>query len=928
MRPEHWLYTIPLRVRSLFRWAQADRELDDELRDHVDRKTEEYMAQGMTSEEARRRARIDLDGIEQTKEKCRDARPTNWIQDLIQDIRYGLRTLRRSPGFTTVAVLTLALGIGANTSIFTILNTVMLARLPVGHPEQLVLFHWVAHTQGPYVWSHTSSYGGCDMLNPASHDSNCSFSYPDYDNFGKHLQSFQGIAAYGGDLRVQVDWKGQAALANGQYVSGNFFSVLQVRAAYGRVLTPADDLPGAAPVVVLDFDYWQNEFRADPAVVGTTVLFDKIPITIAGVAPPEFYGIAPGARANFWVPLRTREQFQQFQRFKHPLFEASALWLYLVGRLKPDIPVERAQAETEVMFRASLVSEAAAAEASSSKGEQEHPGRNGIDTDISIVFTSAQRGLASLREQYSTQLFVLMAAAGLVLLIACANIANLLLARAAARRKEIAVRLALGASRLRLVCQLLAESLLLASLGCAAALVVSYWASRGLVYVLFSQNPAAFLASMRPNYLVFGFSAAVAVVAAILFGLVPALTSTRETPSATLKAAESKSSPSQGQSRLGRVLVTLETALALILVIGAGLFLRTLITLETLDPGFRTDHLLLFSISPTVAKMPEEKVAALGQELQRRLAVLPGVERVTWSSDTLLAGSQNSTDVKIVEHPELGDVEAQDLDIGPGYFETMKIPVLLGRDITVQDCKKDFPGIWVNRSFADKYLKDGRGLGAHPEKDGISREILGIVGNVKYQSVKGDFLPTFYTAMPGGDFSFQIRTAVKPEALEDRVRKVVAEVVPNFPIQGVGTLQQEIDSNLYAENSMARLSSGLGLLALLLAAIGIYGVLAYSVVRRTSEIAIRMSLGARPENILRLILREGLTPAFLGALIGLLASWGLTRVVQQFLYGVKPLDAFTFSVATLILFGVAALACITPALRATRVDPMVALRYE
>ena len=521
-----------------------------------------------------------------------------------------------------------------------------------------------------------------------------------------------------------------------------------------------------------------------------------------------------------------------------------------------------------------------------------------------------------------------MAAAGLVLLIACANIANLLMARAAARRKEIAVRLALGASRIRLVCQLLAESLLLASLGCAAALVVSYWASRGLVYVLFAQNPAAFLASMRPDYLVFGFSAAVAVAAAILFGLVPALTSTRVTPGATLKAAETSSSPSQGRSRLGRALVTLEMALALLLVIGAGLFLRTLITLEMLDPGFRTDHMLLFSISPTAAKMTEEKVPALGQELQRRLAALPGVESVTWSSVPLLVGSRMSTDVKIVEHPELGDIEALNMDIGPDYFETMKIPVLSGRDIKVQDCKKDFPGIWVNRSFADKYLKGGRALGAHLEKDGISREILGIVGNVKYESLKGDFLPTFYTPMPDGDFSFQIRTAVKPQASEDAVRKVVAEVMPNLPIQDVGTLQQAIDSELYTENSMARLSSGFGLLALLLAAIGIYGVLAYSVARRTSEIAIRMSLGARPENILRLILKEGLTPAFLGALVGLLASWGLAGLVQQFLYGVKPLDALTFSVATLILVGVAALACITPARRATRVDPMVALRYE
>jgi predicted permease len=609
-------------------------------------------------------------------------------------------------------------------------------------------------------------------------------------------------------------------------------------------------------------------------------------------------------------------------------FEARSIWLYLVGRLKPGVPAERARVEAEVMFRASLANEASAV-AASTKPNPDHPNQT-IDTDLGITFTSAERDLASLRLQYSTQLFVLVAAAGLVLLIACANIANLLLVRAGARRKEIAVRLALGASRPRLLSQLLTESMLLSFLGCAAGVLVSYWATRGLVYVLFSsKTPDAFLATIRPNYVVLGFSAAVAVVAAILFGLVPALTSTRVTLGSTLKIAGTNASPSEGRSRLGRALVTLEMAVALVLVIGAGLFVRTLITLETLDPGFRTDHLLLFSVSPTAAKVPEERIPALGQEIRSRLAALPGIESVTWSGFPLLYGGVSSTSVSLVEHPDLGnELETQILEIGPGYFETMKIPVLSGRSITLQDCRKDSLGIWINRAFANKYLKGAPALGAHVKYEEKTFEVMSIVGDVKYQSVKADFRPTVYMAMPSGDFSFQVRTAVNPHAMENRVRSAVAEIAPTIAIQDVGTLQEGIDSTLSTENSMARLSAGLGFLALLLASIGIYGVLAYTVTRRTSEIAIRMSLGAMPDNILRLILKEGLTLAFLGAVVGLLASWALTRLVQQFLYGVKAVDPVIFSLATAILLVIAAVACVVPAHRASRVDPVVGLRYE
>jgi len=851
-----------------------------------------------------------------------------FFEGLIQDVRYGLRNLRKNPGFTAVAVLTLALGIGANTSIFTMINAVLLTRLPIGHPEQLVLLHWVSHSKGPYVWQSSSSYGGCDTVDNGSGFANCSFSFPDYENFRAHAQSFQGMAAYGGGAGVQVDMNGAATRANGQYVSGDYFSVLDARPTYGRMLTDSDDKPGAEPVVILEFTYWQKQFNSDPKVVGTTMLLNSIPFTIAGITPPEFFGISPGARPNFWIPLHTRDRIAAKPDPKR--FEARTIWLYTVGRLKPDVSVERAGAELQVLFHGSLANEASAAAKAPTKYEQEHPGKT-IDTDLTVALTSAERGLSGMRQRYSTQLFVLMAAAGLVMLIASANIANLLLARAAARRKEIAVRLAIGATRVRILRQLLTESLLLALLGCATGLAISYWATRGLVLVIVSAKASpALLAMFRPNFTVFGFAVGIATLASVLFGLIPALTSTRISPGATLKAAGGSSggASSESRNRLGRTLVAVEMALALVLVIGAGLFLRTLISLETVDPGFRTDHLLTFFISPSSAKIPEDKMPALGQELQRRLSALPGVESVTWSEWPLLSGSLSNTSVKIKEHADLGEVDTNIMNVGPRYFETLKIPLLTGRSISVEDCRKDFPGVWVNHAFAKKYLNGANAVGLHILPDDKPLEIMGVVGDVKYSSVKDKFEPTIYPAMPGGDFSFQIRTSAKPESLQNAATKLVSEVAPNLPVQNMSTLQEGIDGTLSAENSMARLSTGFGFLALLLAAIGIYGVLAYSVARRTGEIAIRMSLGAMPGNILGLILKEGLRPTFIGAIIGLLGAWGLTRFVQKFLYEVKPLDATTFVIATIVLLAIATLACVIPARRATRVDPMVALRNE
>jgi predicted permease len=915
----------------LWRRERRDEELDAEIESHLNMAAREHLERGETPQQARDSARREIGNVGLVKEATREAWGRRWLRDAGQDVSYALRRLRRSPGFTVVAILTLALGIGANTAIFTLINTVMLTRLPVGHPEQLVLLHWMSHSRGPFVWQSMSSVPGCGTNDPGTGDTNCSFSFPDYENFRAHAQSLQGIVAYGGDVIAQLEMNGRATRAIGQYVSGDFFPVLETRPALGRLLEPADDLPGAPAALVLEYNYWRTQFNRDPQVIGQTVLLNGVPFTITGVATLEFYGLAPGSRPAFWVALHAHDRLTDPVRINPDQFNARAVWIEVVGRVKTGVAVERARVELETIFRGSLASEATAAAKSPSEYEQTHP-HGAFDTNLGISLTSVEHGVDTLRGTYSNQLFILMGAAGLVLLIACANIANLLLGRASARRKEIAVRLALGASRGRLVRQLLTESVLLAFLGCAAGLLVSAWASIGLVYVLISSRASAsLLASFQPDYRVYGFAAGVAVIAAILFGLAPAFACTRVSQGDTLKGAgaTADSGPSSfGRNLMGRGLVAGEMALALVLVIAAGLFLRTLIALETIDPGFRTDHVLSFYLSPLSAKIPADKIPALGQELQRRITALPGVQSVTWSGFTLASGGLMMGLVKIQEHPDLGEVGTQFVDIGPGYFETLKIPVLAGRSITVEDCRKGFQGVWIDRGFANKYLKNANALGTHLVRGKSSLEVLGVVGDVRVQSVKSDFKPTVYRAMPGGDFSFEIRTANNPKSLENPVRMIVSDVAPNLPVSGMQTLQEAIDNNLSQENSMARLSSALGLLALVLAAIGIYGVLAYSVSRRTNEIAIRISLGAMRRDILRLVLKEGLAPAAVGAAIGLLAAWGLTWLIATFLYQVKPFDPATFLVATVVLLAIAALACYVPARRATKVDPMVALRYE
>jgi len=899
-----WMDRWRQHFRSLFRRARVEDELDREFRFHLEQQIEENRAAGMAPDEARRSALATLGGVTQLQEACRDMRGVQWIETLVQDLRYGLRTMGRNPGFTTVAVLTLALGIGANTAIFSLLDAVELRRLPVRHPEQLAEIQWT--TEKPANWQGYSSYTGCDSR--VGRKDACSFPYAIFDQFRSQSKSFESVFAFAGPAGVQALIRGEITPASAELVSGEFFATLGVPAQLGRVLDASDDRPGADATAVLSSAFWQAHFGSDPGIVGKTIALEGTPFTIVGVAPREFFGLQPIRIPSLWIAIHAGRKLGP--GWWDALDDKNA-WLPLIGRLAPGVTLEAAHAELEVLFRQSLPPDPGHA-----PGTAGQPG---------IRLVSAARGLAGMRMRYSQPLQVLMAVVGLVMLIACANIANLLLARSSVRRKEMAIRLAIGGGRRRLFRQLLTESALLATAGGVAGLLVAMWARRVLA-ALFTPSGERMLFDVRLNTTVFGFAAAVATLTAVLFGLAPALAGSQVEPVVALKSGTGAAGPVGRRSRFGWSLVAGEMALALLLLVGAGLFLRTLINLETLDPGFRRDHLLTFVVSRKHDGRPIESRPLLNAELQARLAALPGVVSATWSSEVLLAGNLETDRIRI-EGKGDKDASVQIMRVGPRYFETLAIPILSGRNIRPEDCRPDADAVWVNHALAQRYFGGDDPLGTRIARGTRKFQIAGVVGDTKYETLRSEIAPTVYTPSNGGGV-FQLRTAADPMSVAGAVPQAVHEVTPDLLVLDVKSESAQVDAQLFTEHVMARLSAVFGLLALVLASVGIYGVLAYSVTRRTGEIAIRTSLGAMPREIARMILADGLRPAAAGAAAGLAASFAVTRFIGGFLFGVAPVDLPTYAAATLFLLGVAALACYLPARRATKVDPIAALREE
>ncbi len=898
-------------------------DLDQDIRDFIERETQDNIERGMSPDEARYAALRKFGNVTRVKEDTRAVWSFAWIEHLSQDVRFGLRQLRRNPGFTTIAILTLGLGIGANTAIFSMINAVMLRPLPVRDPQRLVILKWRAR-QWPKL-NGGDSWSGCPIKATGLKEpvpEGCSFSYPMFEQVRAQNSIFSAVFALVPSPQFGVSIDGHAGFANGEYVSGEFFRALGLRASAGRLLGPPDDSANASLAVVLSYSYWERQFGGAPSVVGKSITVNNVPFTVVGVGPPGFFGLDPGMARDLWLPLSTQSRLVRYVR---KTADPASWWLMIGARLKPGVKDAQAQAATEVVFRRGVTSGPSPLLKPEDAPHVELPGIG--------------RGLATLRKNFGDPLFLLMAAVGLVLLIACANIASLMLARTAARQKEFAVRFALGAEFSRIFRQLLTESLMIAAAGGLLGVVLAYLGSRSLAGFLSANWFASLAVDVHPDLRVLAFTVAIAALAGILFGLAPAARSARTAVAPALKESAPLLSEEVNKGwwiprrfGLGNALVVTQVALSILVLVGSSLLVRTLIVLATMNLGFDARNLIIFSVEPELNGYKGERLASIFPELQRRLGVLPGVSSVGYSSGPLLAGAYSARDVYF---PGRSGEQTDVLDVGPNFFETMRIPLAAGRTYDTQDFNpasaKTTKVAIVNQSFARRFFRGRNPVGqliCLDDKKPPDVEIVGVVGDTKYYGLREGIEPTMYFPMQPGDGTFELRTALDPKMLIPSIREAVRSIDSNLPIDRLMTQSEQIDQDMFQERLVAWVSGAFALLALVVACIGLYGLLSFEVAQRTHEVGVRMALGASPRQVFGLVLSRGVRVVALGAVIGLAAALGLTRYLQSLLYGVRPIDPLAYAAVTVLLLVVTMGACYVPARRATKVDPMVALRYQ
>jgi len=867
------------------------------------------------------------------------------MQTLWQDLRYGARMLLKQKGVTAIAILSLALGIGANTALFSVVDAMLLKRLPVKDPQQLALFQNY-HTPGKFD---PGSYDGLTKDDPATGQTRMtSFPLVSYQRMREQQGALSHLFAFFA-LNLNVVAGGQADVANGQIASGNYYAGLGVQPLLGRLLTDEDDKPGAAPVAVLSYRYWQKRFGADAGIVGKQINLNNSAFTVIGVTQQGFDGTGQaGETRDITIPLAWEPQLNADP--KSSRYGAGQWFLILMGRLKPGATLAQAQAQLENAFRQSVAEHRAARNAQSIATEGKALGPLDPKDYPRLALVSGAQGEMNSREFYAPSLYLLHGVVGTVLLIACANVANLLLSRATSRQKEIGVRLALGASRWRLMRQLLTESVLLAAVGGALGLMFAMWVKDGLLAAGDWGGPDLRGLEAKLDWRVLGFTMGLSLLTGLVFGLVPAWRATKVDLTPALKDS-GRGSSAASRSLFSRGLVVMQIALSLLLLIGAGLFVRTLVNLQRTDPGFNTKNLLLFDVAPAMNGYRGERLAQFYDRMKERLEALPGVRKVTFSDLALLRGHRRRSSVYLREAFNApldanGDLQQSGvtyvLRTGENFWETMEIQLLAGRAFTKRDDALAPRVAVVNQSFAKEFFPNENPIGKRFTfygKKPDEYEIVGLVKDAKYRRQRDDAPPTTYLpwrqdARMMDQATVEMRFTGDPNATIAAARQAIREVDENLPLTDIKTQVEQADETLRMERLFAKLVTLFGLLAQQLASIGLFGVLAYAVSQRTREIGIRMALGAAQTDVLNMIIKQGMTLAVIGVALGLGGAYALTKYLESWmqlskmLYGINPADPMTYGVTAALLTLVALIACYIPARRATKVDPMVALRCE
>jgi macrolide transport system ATP-binding/permease protein len=880
------------RLRYLGRRAPFDGELQDEVWFHLESRAAELEEAGLIHRDAQAQARREFGPVARMQENSRAAWQFRWLEDLFADLRFAFRAFSRSPGFTLTAVLSLALGIGANTAIFSAMDTVLWKPLPVADPNRLVRLvatgsngRWTNQIWADFVRPLRSSGTFADVITLS--EDGLSFSYD-----------------------------GRAERIVGEFVSPNFFEFLGVGPALGQPFSPGVRAGRWAPEAVLSYRYWQQRFAGDPGIIGRVIHLNRYPFTIVGVTPPSFFGITKGNDFELRIPILP--DGQKLAEIAEITGEGKHRW-FTLARLKPGISMARAEAAADAQFQEFVRT-----------STRPQVGRLQVNH---LRLVPADQGWPGPLDEFRSPLFVLLALVAVVLLIACANVANMLLARATARRRELAVRVSIGAGRFRLIRQMLAESVLLSMLGGVLGIAVAFWTDRLLFHFL-PQGHMSIVVDLHPDARALLFAAVLSVATGLIFGLIPAFQSTRGDMAATLKSDSAASSGEKRGARFRKLLVTFQVAFSLLLLIVAGLFVRTLGKLRPTDYHVQPEMVLLFTMKPQPELYSQDRIQTMTTELLRRVSALSGVRTAALAENGPL-GTRTSNDDLQVPGGEM--VRVADDSVSPGYFDAVGIPLLGGRDFTAADRKGSTPVIIVNQALARALYRNenpiGRTVLMPRQNDKPNRyEIIGVVADTHYYNVRDTPPPTAYFAGQQEEFylpTLHVRTATaRTSGVVAAIRREFDDLDKGFPVFNIKTLELRIQDSMSRERMVANLAAAFGALALVLAAVGLYGILAYSVARRTREIGIRMALGSDARSVIWLVAREALLLVGAGSLAGTLIAMSASRVLERYLFGISPADPVTLLACAGVMIAIAALAVSIPASRAARVDPLVALRYE